>query len=300
MRVLVLPYLVDEAGRERPSTPEMELASILCLAEAGRRRPGIFGGRSERVVAVSKLHYPLWMVPWRGGCLILDGLAISSHTITKSKIPDLEAFTEEVEEKLRNRKEFLELLVRHGKTFKEPLGTDQVAIPSLLGEGKLLNSILEYLPCGNEAVAGCPTSLIPPRMGGEDAAKQARRLVEEWRRIRGEIEGLRFTIRLLEGAVKLHEEKIRREIKSVQADYHERMERLKPAVEEEVERLIDERDAKIQRVVKRMDQELETLSRRKSKLEDKLLRLRQEEIRCERRLEEAKQGRGENTTGRRS
>jgi len=73
---LIVPFVTEKPERERPFTSEMEKATILCLAEAKRRKPRILRGAAEEIEYVAKLHYPLWGVPWRDSCIIVDGLGL--------------------------------------------------------------------------------------------------------------------------------------------------------------------------------------------------------------------------------
>lgn len=79
---LVLPFAVPAEERVKAFTSSMELAVILFLTEAKRRKRKLLESTPKKTSFVSKLHYPLWAVPWENESLIIDGLGVFSYAIT--------------------------------------------------------------------------------------------------------------------------------------------------------------------------------------------------------------------------
>ena len=50
---LILPYVVKGVDRDKPFTDDMESAALLCLAEAQRKRGGLFGVPIEKLSFIS-------------------------------------------------------------------------------------------------------------------------------------------------------------------------------------------------------------------------------------------------------
>ena len=94
---ITLPYVVEDDERKKPFTQDMETAAILCLAEAKRKKPRILGTSQEKLLFISKLHYPLWTIPWDNDSIIVDGLEMFSHTTTYTKPPDVKLFVEDLQ-----------------------------------------------------------------------------------------------------------------------------------------------------------------------------------------------------------
>jgi len=269
----VLPYVVKEAKRKKPFTSDMEVAAILCLAEAKRKKPGILTPQPEEISFISKLHYPFWAVPWETRCVIVDGLGILSHTLTHMKVPDVEVFTEDVRRNATDRQQYRNVLKRHAQTFKNFVGEDVISIKAVVADVELLSAVHEYIKQGTVTKEEEPSSLVL-YLNEDEAVERAERLIDQWKLAWSEIRGLQYAINVLNEETKLHEQKILREIEIVQERYADEIARVKPLVEKKVEQLMAKRETKIQKVVKARERKLNTLIKEKEGLERKLQRLK--------------------------
>ena len=272
---LILPYAVEDADRKKPFTHDMEVAAILCLAEAKRKKPGILDVSPERISFISKLHYPLWAVPWENECLIADGLGLFSHTIVHMKPPDVKLFTEDIKRNTSVRKLYRSALEKHAQTFKDFIETAQIPIEAVISDKKLLSIIFEYLKqsfMSKRNAAGL-IGLAPPKLNEKAALEVARKIIDHWGQIQSEIKGLQYAIGVLNEETSFHEHKILREIEQVRGMYEKEILRVKPLIGKRVERLMTERDAKIKKAMKATERELTATLKERDKRERKLRRL---------------------------
>src|SRR3990170_5206312 len=143
-RNLVLPYVAGESERKKDFTYEMEVASILCLAEAKRKKLGILGTSPEKVSFILKLHYPLWVIPWENESLLVDALWTTTHRLAYKTTPNIKLFTEDLERSTVARKSFQEVLEKNAETFND-YSTTEVTTEAVVASKKVLAAITEYV-----------------------------------------------------------------------------------------------------------------------------------------------------------
>jgi len=287
---LILPYAVEDADRKKPFTYDMEVAAILCLAEAERKKPGILEASPERISFISKLHYPLWAVPWDNEAFIVDGLGFFSHTIIYMKPPDVKLFTEEIKRNTAVRKLYRSALQKHVQTFKDFIETTQIPIEAVISDKKLLSAIFEYLKqsfLSKRNAAGL-IGLAPPKLNEKVTREVASKIIDHWGQLQSDIKGLQYAIGVLNEETSFHERKILREIEQAREMYEKEVLRVKPLIEKRVERLITERDAKMKKAIKAAERELIVTLKERDKQERKLHRLERSKRELERKRDARK------------
>lgn len=287
---LILPYAVEDADRKKPFTHDMEVAAILCLADAERKKLGLLDVSPERISYVSKLHYPLWAVPWENECFIVDGLGFFSHTIMCMKPPDVKSFTEDIKKNTAVRKLYRNALKKHAQTFRDFIVTDQIQIEAVISDKKMLSTILEYLKHSSTSKrkAEEPIGLAPPKLNKKAAVEAARKIIDRWEQIQSEIKGLQYATDVLHEEHNFHEHKILREIERVRGIYEKEIFRVKPLIGKRVEQLITERDAKIQKGIKATEGGMKATLRERDKQERKLRRIKRSKREFERKRDARK------------
>ena len=289
-RSLILPFIVEGGGWESPFASDLELAAVVCLAEAQRKKGGLLSSSVEKAAFISKVYYPLWLVPWEDRCLVVNGLGLSSYEATYAKPPDLKVFIEDLERSGISRGDFKEALKRHLETFKDFIEVARVSVKGLITQKDLLNSLLKYLGKGkvldessNESLA-----LIPPELGEEQALEACDKVVKLWRLIKGDAKGLQYALKLLDEMISLHEHGIHCEIERIREKYGREISNLTLTVEDKVKKLIQKRDSEIKKVEKGAEKKLKSAMRKMERSKRKLQRLERNEIVILKRIEHFK------------
>ncbi len=289
---LILPHAVEDKARKKPFTLDMEISAILCLAEAQRKKPGILDASSEKVSFISKLHYPIWVAPWKDLCLFVDGLEIFSYTFSYVKLPDVELFTEEIKRSVANKEQFRNTLREHAQTFEKPELT-RISLEAIFAEENLLSIFGEYF----EQVSALKerrserVALVPPKLNEKTALEKAEKAVNLWRQIQSDIKGLQYAISVLNKETSFEEEMILFEIEHVKELYETKIAPLRPIVEKKIEKLVLKRDAKIAKLDKSMERKLTARLKEKRRHERELERLERNLIEYKKRRKRSK-GRG--------
>ncbi len=272
---LTLPYVVEDEERKKPFTRDMEAAAVLCLAEAKRKKPGILGAPPEKISFISKLHYPMWAIPWENECIVLDGLGILSHKMVYMKPPDVKLFVEDLERSTTARELFRSALKSHTKTFEDFVETTQVSMDAIVANRKILPTISRYIKQGltlKEGVTEPPTSILL-KLDEKAAMEKAENLFSRWRLIQWEIRGLEYAIRVLGEETKFHEQKIVGEIEQIRETFEDKISCVRPEVEKKVEQLTTELNTKAKSILEVSEKELEVALKERAEHEQKLERL---------------------------
>ncbi len=272
---LVLPFAVPAEERVKAFTSSMELAVILFLTEAKRRKRKLLESTPKKTSFVSKLHYPLWAVPWENESLIIDGLGVFSYAITSQVLPDFTVFVDHIERGASVREQFRNALKEHEQTFKDFAKIDKVQINVFTTDSELLSAIFEYLKETSSLSLEANTALIlmPPKLDEQTAIERAKQVSNLYKRGQSEIKGLEYAKNLLIETTKLHEQMILKEMESTREAYEVEISKFRPAVEKKVEMLLKERDARIAKMNRIMGNALRAKERERERRERELQRV---------------------------
>jgi hypothetical protein len=271
-RTFVVPYASEEPKRKRAFTPEMEKAAILCLSEAKRRKPKILRGTPEEIEYIIKFHYPLWTVPWKDRCVVVDGLGLSSVTIPHNKIPSVTDFTEDLKRSSVSFSLFRKTLKKHSQTFKGFLSTKEEIVEAVIAEVSVLKSLSSLI---NQAEVASEQSeydavLFPPKFLREEAEEKAESFVSEWRRLQSEVEALQYAIEVLKEEMERHREKASIEIEQIWKDYEERISKTKKLADKRIKQLIKKKEKETQGAVKLYEKRIKKSLREERNLREKI------------------------------
>jgi hypothetical protein len=272
---LFLPYAVEDANRAKSFKYDMEVAAVICLSEAKRKKIGLLASSREKISFISKLYYPLWAFSWRNGSLFLDGLGLRSHKLRYMKPPDLEAFLEKVSENRSVRRLYRKTLKRHMKTFEDFVESKGICFEALLGNRNLLSEISGYVNSDitNQKRMKSSIVLVPPRVDDKGALKKVQKLVSHRDRIQSEIKGLIYTIKVLREETNFHEQKILREIDQTRKTYQKKILLIKSDVEKIAETKTLKLNRKIEEISKVAEKRLRNAIKKRDKYERELQKL---------------------------
>jgi len=272
---ITLPYVVEDDERKKPFTQDMETAAILCLAEAKRKKPRILETSQEKLSFISKLHYPLWTIPWNNDSIIVDGLEMFSHTTTYTKPPNVKLFVEDLQRSKTLRELFRNILKKHTKTFEDFIDTAQISMNAIVADKETLTIILQYIAQGltSKEKKTAPITLIPPKLDEKIALERAEKLFDNWRLTQSEIKGLQYAINVLSKETKFHKQKIASEVEQIRETFEKKISRIKSEVDKRIEQLTTERNAKIKRIFEASEKELKAALKEEERYEQKLEKL---------------------------
>ncbi|HKZ93601.1 MAG TPA: hypothetical protein VJ249_03335 [Candidatus Bathyarchaeia archaeon] len=272
---LELPFAASTKERTKAFTPSMEVAAMLLLAEAKRRKRGLLGTAAAKISFVSKLHYPLWAVPSENVSLIVDGLGLFPSVIAKQQLPDITLFVEDVERGASIRELFRNALEKNLNTFNDFAGRVHVQMDALIADKALLTALSEYVKEASTEKLNSNSVIVlaPPKLDLQAATETARLSQDLHKQIQSEIDSLDYARSLLQETMKFHEQMILTEIRHTRESYDAQIASIKPAVEKKVDQLLKERDARVAKMNRVAETELKGKEREKEKRDRELQRL---------------------------
>ena len=283
---LILPYVMEDSSRKTRFSENMEVAALLCIAEAERKKKsGIFRGSAETLAFASKLHFPFWLFPWEDNCLLIDGMETVSDSILYFKPPDVEGFVEHLKRSTTVHEVYHNALKSHRETFADFPSQTELSYEGFVQDRELLSDVLAFIKDGQGKTGVVQGSLIQPKIDVEKAADVGRRVLEHYRRLLSEMKGLQFAIDTVNGETEAHVGKLKLELEQLREDYEERISGVQVEVEKRVGDLERERDDKIEKVTVAHEKEVDARLAEKKKWELELLKLEQDKSEYEKRKE---------------
>ena len=147
VREFVRPFVVPAEDRVKAVTNEMEMAAILYLAEAERRKSKgrILKKPLEKLVFIAEACYPIWVIPWGGRTLLFDGLGFRKSTFDHNVLPDIRTFSSEIQESAEAYECYSVSLTQNANYFQTFTGKEETAIEGLITDPELVQDLMDYL-----------------------------------------------------------------------------------------------------------------------------------------------------------
>ncbi len=273
-KILVSPFIVEaQDGKESVSYPA-ELAGAVCLTEFQRRKTGFLRDTAEKTSFLSKLHYPLWLVPFEDSCLIIDGLATSTHNCTFKEPANTGLFVEELKKHSAVPQEFTVALSTQAKNAEKFASTVNVPLKALIAEKELLKFFPDYLK-SSVVFSGDKMVFVPSGIDEETAVKARDAVANCLRRIEANAKGLQYALEALTEEVEFHERMLLNEVELLKAKGEAEAESLKPEVEKNITQLKVKHDAAAAKVWKETEKKTTALEKKHEKYMRKLQTLEQ-------------------------
>lgn len=284
---LFLPYVIEAEGRKKVFSKDMEAAALLCIAEAERKKTGLFRGSPEKLVALTKLHYPLWVIPSDDSCLVIDGMGTSSTTILYQKPPNIENFTEHLRKSSTVHELYHNTLRAHLDTFSRFTSRTEIKMEGFLSDQEFMSDTITFIRDDRSETGDADQleTLIPPKICEKEAIKSAEEITNHYRRLRSEVKGLKLAIDALNSETEVHVHKLREELVQIQTERNEQISKVKMEVSERKLELEEERDKKIEKIMQVNRNEVDSRLLEKRKWENELIKLEQKKSEYEARKE---------------
>ncbi len=281
---IILSFSVPSQNRETLFTKGMERAAIFCLAELERQKgAGFVLKRTPREFAfIAEVSYPFWLVPWGKISLVFDGLKIASHTLLSQDVPNVEAFLNGVERSSATGEAYEAFLAENLNHFQAFEKQKEKLISGLLTDSEFLQDFESYLTEGKqfESMFHDIVSLAPTL--DEKSIVSIRQELENLKtEFSRDAKSLYTGMKLLNTTTKNYTDEIKGEIKKIEAEFNEKLEKRKPSVMERVEKIRRQYDEQVTKVSKRYAKELYRLQQVKVKLEKSKALLVSKIERCE-------------------
>jgi hypothetical protein len=273
---LVLPFIVEAHNGKKGVTYPTEVACVACMTELQRKRTGFLRDMPEKVSFMSKIHYPVWAVPLEDSCLIIDGLASSSHKFTFKEPANTGLFVEDLKKNSVVQQEFLAALKKQARNTEKSASTVNVTFRALIADRKMLNFFLECFRTGSFLSGDKDDDevvLIPLEIDEKTATETREAVTNCLRRIHANVKGLRCVLGVLNGEVEFHERMISNEVELLKEKCEAEVSSLKVEVEKKITKLKLKRDAAIIHIQKDTEKKVQGLAKKRERYLRKLREL---------------------------
>jgi len=261
-----VPYAMVDEKRVLPFTRELELASLLVLAEARRKR--------DRPSSMARVYYPLHILRWEGGALLIDLLRLNHTSIKYDVIPKVDEFERVLDASSEEPDAFRKALRSKGARFKGFAGHKTVRINGLIVQrgkseelSKFLGNMYDFEPVDE------PVIFKPVLKNGD-----IKSIIASIRSLREDIEGdlklLERAKRSMMGALDIARKVLNEEIQNIR----DRSTKVKAPMRKEFEKVKDRRRRALKlelgKVRKEYRKQATPLRGERTKLKGKLARRR--------------------------
>ncbi|MCK5641948.1 MAG: hypothetical protein KAJ19_14185, partial [Gammaproteobacteria bacterium] len=157
---------------------EVEKATVFCLSELNREKEGGFLKKrdAEKLIFISKVYYPFWIMPIREMTVLLDGLNTTSHEISYPALPNLKSFKEILKNQPITHQVYTNFL-SNNQNFFQSSTMQQELVEGLLNDSKFTIEFLEYTKEATTIKSPIVDSvLITPALDKEDVSKTFQRV----------------------------------------------------------------------------------------------------------------------------
>jgi hypothetical protein len=280
----ILPFSVPSENRKELFTKGMERAAVFCLAEMERRKgSGFVLKRAPRdFMFIVEVCYPLWIVPWGKISLIFDGLNTASYTLIYDTVPNIEAFLNGVNRSSATREAYATFLSDNLNYFQASEKQEEKLIRGLFTDSNFLQDFNLYLSEARQVKPSLSEIVLLAPTLDETAVFSLKRELETLKaKFTKDANSLYKGMKLLNAATKKYVKAIHSEMREVEDEISEKLEKRKPAVTEKVEKIRRQYDGQVTRVSKKFGKELYRLQQERVKLEKTKALLNGKIERCE-------------------
>lgn len=267
---LVLPFTVQSENRKAPLTPEMEEATVYCLSELERAKGGglILKQQPEKTTFMTKIYYPVWLLPWSDISLIFDGLNTSKHYIRYKPIPDAKTFQADVISSSKTLENYTDLLQNNVNYFRTPNRENELVIAGLLTGEEILAEFDQYLNEAKHAQDPLTDGIVlAPTLDETTLATSVEEINNLKLQFQHEVAALTSSMKLLNKTTNSFIKTIKSKIKATKEQFAEQIQKEEEAVTPRLASIREDYDAQIAKLTQDFEKRLAPVEKEKTKLE---------------------------------
>jgi hypothetical protein len=279
----MLPFVTIDTNRFKHFTKNMEMATVLYLAESNRKKgeSQLLKKTDEKIVFIAKVCYPIWLVPYGTATLIFDGLGTASHVLSYSVTPDIELFNRDIKRNQKTTEAYTAALSRNIDYFSSFHCIEETKIEGLIAAPDLKDALRNYLPHMKEMKKSSSTKvIIEPTIGKREIQDKLKQLKILRTKIKNDIKNLDAGMKLLSRATTQKIKETKEEIEKTRKTHHKRIKKAKQTSTKRIQQIQGQYNQKIARTSKKFKKRLLLLNKNQIKLRKALKNLKKEVKRC--------------------
>jgi hypothetical protein len=282
----IIPFCVPSENRKEPFTPDLEVAAVFSLAELDRAKGGglIVKQPEEKTVFISKISYPLWIIPWSEVALIFDGLNKANHSFPYAAVPEVKPFMDDLKRGSKTREPHLAFLRDHINYFQNIPIEKRLTINGLIGNPDFLS---EFDSCRRQATRTEDTSahaaLLAPVIDESIISSEVHEVESLHSSFQQDVENLNKCMKFLNKAAHHYIRELHGMARAVKEEFYLKIKVEEGLVAPKVDELKDEYDARVTELTKHYEnqrlpiqKEIVKLEKNKERAQGKIEQYKQE------------------------
>lgn len=263
---LALPFTAQSENRKDPFSKEAEAAAVFALSEFERKNGGLIG-EPEKIVYITKIGYPLWIIVRGDSAYVFDGLNKSSYIWSFYEASQSEFVLEDFEASFRIREQYLKFLADHEKSFRQSINKKELQLKGLIANREFLEEIRDYRKEASETLTEPNLGLLEPILKETEADSIVDQIETGQAAFKEKTEKLRQLTGLISKTTKEYLEALHFEAQAVADEAEAKIKAQKEIINPKIQKLTDEYKKQIDRLDKTMEKEQTPLEKQKGQLE---------------------------------
>ena len=261
-RRFILPF-----SDSKISSTEVEAASVFAFAEFKRSKGGGFIQRQpeEKLVCLSKVGYPLWLVPKNDLIFVFDGFNDSSQRVSYLESPSGKGFMESLETNSKPRENYYTFLLDHINYFQKSTKEKQFVFRSLIVNLDFKTEFIGYRKEAAEITGQVNVALLPPILEESTITSMLSDFEKLQLAQRDEALKLPECIRLVNKTTGQYITELDYEAEAVTEEMDAKIRALEEFVNPQLAKINKDYKVKIGKLADRFDEELDRLQKMKAK-----------------------------------
>ena len=259
-------FILPFSNKKDPAS-EMESAAVFSVAESERNKGGGIINRQteEKIVYLTKVGYPLWLVSKNDLTFVFDGFYDSNQRISYLEAPSATGFMESLEANSKPRENYNAFLLDHSNYFQQSMKEKQFVFRNLITDLGFKDEINVYRKEAAEIIAQINAVLLPPILEESTISSIISEFEKVQSTIRDETQKIPECIRLVNKTTSQYLTELDYETEAVTDEMNAKIKALEEYVNPQIAKLNKEYKAKREMLTERFDKEIESLQKLKTK-----------------------------------
>jgi hypothetical protein len=273
IKQFILPFTVLTDDKKESFSNEVEAATIYALSEMERAKGGgLIMRRQEKILFITKLCYPLWLLPRAETTYVFDGLNQSRYVFQFFEMPNVKNFQDDLEGSSRTRETYMEFLSSHAYYFQQAAIKKELTLEGLIANQTFFAELETYRKEATE-ITSQPTNsaLLFPIV--EESKISA--LIDEMDNLRssfkGETERLQECIKQVNNTTSHYVSELRFEAEAVKEESDAKIKALQELINPKIASLNHEYNNLIVKLTKSFESESLPLQKQNAKLKKEIV-----------------------------
>jgi hypothetical protein len=266
----ILPFSVLSERRRKPFTAEMEIAAVFSVAELNRKKGTriLLKLSKEKIVFISKIGYPLRLLPFSNKVLLFDGLGVSDYNLQYSMILNIKHLAGILKTGPKTLETHMALLTDNTNYFGAPVKEKNHLVKGLISNPDFLKEMDSYrqeaIKMENQPIK---IGLLSPTIEESRLLSITHELADLHSTFEKDIKTLNISIKLLNKATQNFLKELSEEAKAIREEFVAKINEEEIIVAPKVNALREEYDKKTIELAQKFENRQLPLHQQKMKLE---------------------------------